>query len=1070
MHNQAEADLSTLIESTDELIWSVDLDNRLVTYNRALQQAIEFDLGKQVEVGKLPAEILPPHRAQFLPAFYSRAVAEGPFRTEYSLVDGRTLELSFNPILVNGKATGVSVFGKDMTERKAAEESSRLLASIVESSLYAIASMDLEGTILSWNRQSELMYGYTGQEAIGENIRTLVPPRERARLDEVFATIGAGGTAAPIETVSQRKDASLVDVSILISPIRNRNAEVVGFSAIVRDIGERERAADALRASEESLRESQAIADIGSYVLDLRTGLWSGTEALNAVMGIGENHHRTIAGWEALVHPEDRATMAAYFAEEVVGKRQPFDKEYRIVRPSNQTVRWVHGIGRLEFDSQGHPVRMRGVIQDITERKRAEMRLRASEERYRATFDQAAVGFLHTSLDGEFLRCNARFAEIVGYPKEEVPGMTYEQVTWGGDRDQTDAIVQRLASGMIQSTSWEKCCVRKGGSLTWVRLTASPQFDEEGRILHLITIVEDINPRKAAAQRAQLASEARYRIAFQTSLDAVSISRLSDGMHLEANQSLLGMLGFEREEVIGRSSQELKIWVDPAERMKLAEILTRDGECRGLEVQLRKKSGAVLWAQISASPFEIDSVPCVLSVLRDITSARAAADEIKSLAFYDPLTQLPNRRLLVERMRQALAASLRSGLHGAMLFIDLDNFKTLNDTLGHATGDMLLKEVARRLTGCMREADTVARLGGDEFVVILENLSGTAEAAAADAKAIAEMILAVVQQPCVLAGRPCADTCSIGITLFGDRLDSVDDILQHADIAMYQAKSAGRNTVRFFAPALQTAVNARAAMEYDLSRAIEQNQFQLYYQPQVERGRLIGAEALVRWRHPQRGMVQPDEFISLAEETGQILALGAWALETACKQIAGWRNRAQTAHIVVAVNISAREFRQPDFAERVMSVLDRTGADPKRLRLELTESVQLESIEDVVDKMAQLRAAGVSFALDDFGTGYSSLCYLKRLPLDQLKIDPGFVRDMQLDATSGAIAKAVIALSEAIGLSVTAEGVETEAQREFLARLGCCSFQGDLCSKPLAPEEFETWLAGFAEEAKQTCA
>jgi len=450
---------------------------------------------------------------------------------------------------------------------------------------------------------------------------------------------------------------------------------------------------------------------------------------------------------------------------------------------------------------------------------------------------------------------------------------------------------------------------------------------------------------------------------------------------------------------------------------------------------------------------------------RELQQLKAAHDEITNLAFFDPLTGLPNRRLLLDRLRQTLAASIRSSRKRALLFVDLDDFKTLNDTLGHHIGDLLLQEVARRIIASIRETDTVARLGGDEFVVLLQDLSETPEDAAAQAKNVAEKILATIHQPYLLDGRECRSSSSVGITVFGNPQDSTNEVLQQADIAMYQAKAAGRNTLHFFAPALQAAVNARAAMEEDLRQSIRTNDFQLYYQAQVDRGVVIGAEALLRWRHPKRGLLPPDDFIPLAEQTGLILPLGAWVLETACKQIRSWGLRKSTAHLTVAVNISARQLLSPDFVQNVLTALERTGADPHKLKLELTESMFVEDLDDVIAKMTELKSHGVRFSLDDFGMGYSSLAYLRRLPLDQLKIDQEFVRDILVDASSGAIAQSIISLSKAMGLSVIAEGVETEGQRDFLARLGCHSFQGFLFSGPLPLEEFQVLLKGLAENA-----
>jgi len=341
------------------------------------------------------------------------------------------------------------------------------------------------------------------------------------------------------------------------------------------------------------------------------------------------------------------------------------------------------------------------------------------------------------------------------------------------------------------------------------------------------------------------------------------------------------------------------------------------------------------------------------------------------------------------------------------------------------------------------------------------------EEAAAQAKVVAEKILMTLHQPYLLDGRECRSSSSIGITVFGNPSDSTNEVLQQADIAMYQAKAAGRNTLHFFAPALQAAVNARAAMEKDLRQAMKQNEFELYYQAQVDRGTLTGAEALVRWHHPKRGLLPPDDFIPLAEQTGLILALGDWVLETACKQIAAWSARKGTSHLTVAVNISARQLLNPDFVQNVLTTLQRTGANPRNLKLELTESMFVDDLENVVAKMTALKSHGLRFSLDDFGMGYSSLAYLRRLPLDQLKIDQEFVRDILVDPSSAAIAQSIISLSGAMGLSVIAEGVETEGQREFLAGLGCHSFQGFLFSAPVPLEEFELSLPGIAKGAAQ---
>jgi diguanylate cyclase (GGDEF)-like protein len=449
-----------------------------------------------------------------------------------------------------------------------------------------------------------------------------------------------------------------------------------------------------------------------------------------------------------------------------------------------------------------------------------------------------------------------------------------------------------------------------------------------------------------------------------------------------------------------------------------------------------------------------------VTTLTDITQRKVAEEQIRQLAFFDTLTNLPNRRLLMDRLQRALAVSERSKRSGAVLFIDLDHFKTLNDTLGHEKGDLLLQQVGSRLAGCVREGDTVARLGGDEFVVMLEALDEAREIAAEEARLVGEKILMLLNQPYHLVDFDFHSTASIGVALYSGHSVSIDDLLKQADLAMYQAKSAGRNRMRFFDPAMQAVVNSRAALDADLREGILRGQFILFYQAQVNAlGKVTGAEALLRWLHPGRGMVSPANFIPRAEETGQILALGNWVLETACAQLLVWAQQPSRAHLTLAVNVSARQFREPDFARYLLALLDRTGADPKRLKLELTESMLVDNLEDIVSKMTTLKARGISFSLDDFGTGYSSLSYLKRLPLDQLKIDQSFVRDILVDPNDAAIAKTVVALAQSLGLAVIAEGVETEAQRDFLARHGCHHYQGYLFSRPIPLQEFERLLA-----------
>ena len=524
------------------------------------------------------------------------------------------------------------------------------------------------------------------------------------------------------------------------------------------------------------------------------------------------------------------------------------------------------------------------------------------------------------------------------------------------------------------------------------------------------------------------------------------------------NKGAERLYGWTRDEVIGKSI-EMLLYADPKALHENTRKVLEQGEWNG-EIEQLRKDGSALTAEAHWTLLRDDQQQpdAILAINTDITERKAAEREIQKLAFYDHLTGLPNRQLLRDRLQHALAIDERSRQVRALLFIDVDNFKTLNDTLGHAIGDLLLQQIAQRLQTCLRNGDTLARLGGDEFVIVLENLASTPGEAAALATAVGEKILASFAAPFQLAkyGHHC--TSSIGITLFNDQPVTPDELLQRADLAMYQSKAQGRNALRFFDPAMQAVVAARAELEADLRKALQNRAFELHYQAQVDSlGRICGAEALLRWPHPKHGWIAPASFIPLAEETGLILPIGRRVLEIACAQLVAWSALPHMAALNVAVNVSARQFRQPDFVAQVLQTLDQTGADPRRLKLELTESLLVDNMEETIIKMEALKARGIGFSLDDFGTGYSSLAYLKRLPLDEIKIDQSFVRDVLSDPNDASIAHSILALGQSLNLAVVAEGVETEAQRAFLANQGCQTYQGYLFNKPQAPALFEAW-------------
>ena len=587
---------------------------------------------------------------------------------------------------------------------------------------------------------------------------------------------------------------------------------------------------------------------------------------------------------------------------------------------------------------------------------------------------------------------------------------------------------------------------------------ATPIQNRDGTISKL-EIIRDVTAFQKAEEELRIAAKAF------DSLEGMFITD-AGGIIQRVNKAFIDTTGYSAEEAVGKTPAMLKSGRhDAAFYQSVREALEHDGYWQG-EIWNRRKNGEIYpeWQTISTVKDKDGQLTHYVSAFTDISLRKQSEEQIRTLAFYDPLTQLPNRRLLLDRLQQALALSARSGRQGALMFIDLDNFKSINDTQGHAAGDLLLIETAKRLQGCIRGGDTLARFGGDEFVVLLEDMYTNEQIAATQAETVAVKILATIGQPYFINEHEFHSTASVGITLFRGKIKTMEEMLKRADVALYQAKTEGRNTLRFFDPAMQAAISSRVALETDLRRAVsEQDQFLLYYQPQVDTsGRLIGAEALVRWKHPERGMVSPAEFIPLAEDSGMILPLGHWVMLTACRQLADWAMRAETANLTVAVNVSAKQFRLPTFADEVLTLIDYFKIDPARLKLEITESLLLDNVDDIIQKMTTLKARGISFSMDDFGTGYSSLSYLKRLPLYQLKIDQSFVRDVLTDSNDAAIAKIIVALAQSMNLMVIAEGVETEEQREFLDMNGCHAFQGYLFSKPVPAKEFEQLISKYS--------
>ena len=586
--------------------------------------------------------------------------------------------------------------------------------------------------------------------------------------------------------------------------------------------------------------------------------------------------------------------------------------------------------------------------------------------------------------------------------------------------------------------------------------TSGDDMDSLVNLLNTLTDALMERNRELTKQRADL----RISAAAFESQEAMMITD-AELVIMRVNKAFTQITGYTSDEVVGQKPRisSFKRHDSEFNRDKW-EVIRRDGGWQG-EVWDQRKNGEAYpkWLTISAIKSDDGTVTHYIFTHIDITEHKKSEEKIKELAFFDHLTQLPNRNLLKDRLNQAMTIGSSNGTYGALLFIDLDNFKMLNDTMGHENGDVLLLQAAQLITSCVRNEDTVARIGGDEFVVLLGNLNANPKEAARMAETVGGEILAALDHTSQFNEIDHRSSASIGTTLFFGHQTSISDVLKQADLAMYKAKESGRNALCFFDPAMQTIVMEHSALENDLRGAITAKQFILHYQPQVSSdGRVTGAEALVRWQHSDRGMVSPAAFIPMAEQTGLILPLGRWVLETVCVKLSEWASQPDLANLTVAVNVSARQFCHQDFVEQVLVILENTGADPRKLKLELTESMLVENKDNVIQKMLALKARGIGFSLDDFGTGYSSLSYLKLLPLEELKIDQSFVRDVLIDPNDASIAKTIMALAQSLGLVAVAEGVETKGQKDFLSMSGCHSYQGYFFSRPLSVDLFEEFV------------
>nr|WP_247723414.1 PAS domain S-box protein [Pseudomonas chengduensis] len=824
------------------------------------------------------------------------------------------------------------------------------------------------------------------------------------------------------------------------------------------DTSERKRAENALRASEEKFAKAFMHTPDAVAITDRATGRfievnpsfeqqfgWSSAEAVG----------RTSLELGIWADPSDRQRML-----DAAQTGRLNNLEVRLFsRDGSVTSNLLFG-GEIELNGTSCLVL---TVRNITEQRVQEQALNESRQRLRLALESADLGTWDWHIPSSRLFASARASQLQGLEPLPFEGAFldfFRQVPM----EDRHSLRQSYQSLVAEHRSHYQVTYRvqlENGGLRFLESTAKLQLDDTGQPQRMVGTLVDISERLLREQRLQ-ASEEKFAKAFHSSPDAITITERDSGRYIEVNEGFTRITGYLPDEVVGRTAFELDIWAYPEERVRMIEHLTQQGQVLHMEMHGRHRDGEVRLVDVSVQPIELNGVPCLLLTARDISELKQAQAQVQHLAYHDALTNLPNRALLMDRLTQQIALLKRHDLRGALLFLDLDHFKHINDSLGHPVGDSVLRLVTARLEASVRLEDTVARLGGDEFVVLLSGLEGKRSEVTRHVRQVADKLRQLLAEPMLLDGHRLQVTPSIGVALIPDHGNTPADLLKRADIALYRAKDSGRNAIQLFRTTMQDAASARLRLENDLRLALARGEFELHFQPQVDArdGKVVGAEALLRWQHPQLGPQSPAQFIQVLEESGLIVEVGGWVLAEACHFCAQLLadSLVDSERFSLCVNISPRQFRQHDFVERVASSLRDSQLPNAMLKLEITEGIVIQNIDDTVGKMLRLKKHGVSFAMDDFGTGYSSLTYLKRLPVDMLKIDQSFVRDATHDPNDAEIIRAIVAMARSLGLALIAEGVEQQDQLDFLQSQDCHLYQGYLFSKPLPQDAFRELL------------
>ena len=758
------------------------------------------------------------------------------------------------------------------------------------------------------------------------------------------------------------------------------------------------------------------------------------------------------SAWDVVLSDHSMPSLDSFAALKIV-QQSGLDLPFIIVSGSIGEDMAVAAIkaGAHDYLLKGRLERLIPVIERELQAAQARSTQFQSEQRFRATFNQAAVGIAHVALDGRWLRVNHKLCDITGYDEEALLSRDFQSITHPNDLHDGLEGMRRMMAGEISSHTVEKRYIRKDGSLVWINLTISLAHTMTGEVDYFIAVSEDITTRKEATEHLRL-----FARIFDSVNEGIIVTDTDRNM-MFVNPAFSAITGYSAAETLGKNPRLLhSSLMDEAFYQKMWRGISETGRWQG-EVINQRRDGEkfVEWLSINTLKDQRGEASHYIAVFSDISERKSVEERLAYMAQHDFLTDLPNRLLLMDRLEQAIAHAEREQNKVAIMFLDLDTFKAVNDMLGHQIGDELLQEVANRIRSTARASDTVSRQGGDEFIIMLPEVEN------ADAVAsIAANLLEVIAAPYLINGNEIDVTTSIGISVFPEDGRDVNSLIKHADAAMYHAKENGRNNYQFFTDEMNRRALERMAIDKKLRHALERNEFYLHYQPQVDlrSGRIIGVEALLRWDNLETGIIPPEKFIHIAEDNGLIVPIGEWVLREACRQNSEWRGLG-LPEITMAVNLSAVQFRQKNLGEMIMGILRDSGLAPSGLELEITEGAVMQDAEAVILLLRKLKEMGVKLAVDDFGTGYSSLSYLKRFPIDKLKIDQSFVRDVTVDVDDAAIVSTIISMARNLNLRAIAEGVETAGQLAFLMQQECDEMQGFHFSKPLSAESLTRLLA-----------